>query len=273
MKNTRKKMLLSSVAMLLVALVALGSATYAWFTINKEVTADTMVVNAATTAGLQITNKNGNEWARDVHFTDSDITLAPTSRGFTASALQSAGYLPQDVSTTGSGARAWVVADGNSNPATNWKADAGRPTVPSGDVVAQASNAYYAEYRVGVKSSGSDIEDVVMNLNYTDGSASGKSAEGFIRIVVMEEDVTAPVAYIADGGASTNAVTAINTTTKIPSSVAAQVNTSATDVAVGTMTSTARYFRIIVWFEGQDADCTDTNQAAKGTIDVKFSFD
>ena len=40
MKKSRKKMLLSSIAMLLVALVALGSATFAWYITNATVTAE-----------------------------------------------------------------------------------------------------------------------------------------------------------------------------------------------------------------------------------------
>ena len=56
MKNTtfRKKALLSSVAMLLVALVALGSATFAWFTQNPTVTANGLSLKATAAAGLQI---------------------------------------------------------------------------------------------------------------------------------------------------------------------------------------------------------------------------
>ncbi|MBQ8538238.1 MAG: hypothetical protein IJ433_01145 [Ruminococcus sp.] len=56
MKNTtfRKKALLSSVAMLLVALVALGSATFAWFTQNPTVSAEGLTLKATAAAGLQI---------------------------------------------------------------------------------------------------------------------------------------------------------------------------------------------------------------------------
>ena len=45
MTNTkfRKRALLSSVAMLLVALVALGSATFAWFSQNSKATAENIV--------------------------------------------------------------------------------------------------------------------------------------------------------------------------------------------------------------------------------------
>lgn len=58
MKNTRKKMLLSSIAMLLVALIALGSATFAWYFSNATVTASTNTFKAAADTGLVIRHHN-----------------------------------------------------------------------------------------------------------------------------------------------------------------------------------------------------------------------
>ena len=54
MKNTRKKMLLSSIAMLLVALIALGSATFAWFTSNPNAVASGLKMKASASKGLVI---------------------------------------------------------------------------------------------------------------------------------------------------------------------------------------------------------------------------
>lgn len=67
MKNTtfRKKALLSSVAMLLVALVALGSATFAWFTQNPTVNADGLSLKATAAAGLQILSDSEKELGKN----------------------------------------------------------------------------------------------------------------------------------------------------------------------------------------------------------------
>lgn len=54
MLKSRKKMLLSSVAMLLVALVALGSATFAWYVTNATVTAEKTQFSASSADGLLI---------------------------------------------------------------------------------------------------------------------------------------------------------------------------------------------------------------------------
>ena len=60
MKNTkfRKRALLSSVAMLLVALVALGSATFAWFVANPTATASGLKMQTKADAGIAIASKS-----------------------------------------------------------------------------------------------------------------------------------------------------------------------------------------------------------------------
>lgn len=72
MKNTkfRKRALLSSVAMLLVALVALGSATFAWFVANPTVTASGLSLSTQAAAGLSVASKT----VKDI-YTDANDTL------------------------------------------------------------------------------------------------------------------------------------------------------------------------------------------------------
>ena len=61
--------------MVLVATVALGLSTYAWFVTNTKVTAGTAEVSAATANTLPIKNEN-NDWAKD---TDNKITVNKVS--------------------------------------------------------------------------------------------------------------------------------------------------------------------------------------------------
>ena len=59
MKQTsRKKVLLSSVAMMMVATVSLGSATFAWFTSSSEARADGMFLRSTKVSELQVSSKN-----------------------------------------------------------------------------------------------------------------------------------------------------------------------------------------------------------------------
>ena len=60
MTNTkfRKRALLSSVAMLLVALVALGSATFAWFVANPVASANGLVMTTQAAPGIAIASES-----------------------------------------------------------------------------------------------------------------------------------------------------------------------------------------------------------------------
>lgn len=79
MKNTRKKMLLSSIAMLLVALIALGSATFAWYITNATVTAETSQFSAASADGLVIRHGTSGEWTNKLTDLLTKDSLSPAS--------------------------------------------------------------------------------------------------------------------------------------------------------------------------------------------------
>lgn len=72
-----KRQLLAAIAMVLVAAIALGSSTYAWFATNNKVTANSMSVIASSEVEfLEIQNK-------DVAFTGGTITVNATNAGNT----------------------------------------------------------------------------------------------------------------------------------------------------------------------------------------------
>ena len=79
MKKSRKKMLLSSIAMLLVALVALGSATFAWYISQATVTAEQTQFSAAAAEGLVIRHTNADEWGTKVTNLEQATDLAPAT--------------------------------------------------------------------------------------------------------------------------------------------------------------------------------------------------
>lgn len=88
MTNTkfRKRALLSSVAMLLVALIALGSATFAWFAANPNATAKGISVKTTASTGLVIKSDTDTTWGHDVALANGKETfnLTPASQEQTA---------------------------------------------------------------------------------------------------------------------------------------------------------------------------------------------
>ena len=65
---TKKRALISSVAMLLVAIIALGTATFAWFTSNTTATADGIYVRTQKVSELEIKGKLDNAYGTNVHY-------------------------------------------------------------------------------------------------------------------------------------------------------------------------------------------------------------
>lgn len=91
MKNTtfRKKALLSSVAMLLVALVALGSATFAWFAANPNAFAEGISAKTTASSGLVIRTETDTTWGHEVALFKNQseqqiVNLQPGSQNQTA---------------------------------------------------------------------------------------------------------------------------------------------------------------------------------------------
>ena len=167
MTKSRKRILLSSIAMLLVALVALGSATFAWFTINRKVEAKALEVKAATAQGLEITIDNGANWGRTKSYkafaTATDNTLAPISFQYTASGLASTGYYPQDIQQAGA-----LASDTIGTKAGNW-ASATLPTAQASALDnddAKKANGFVAAYRMGIRSTDAAISDITMTITW-----------------------------------------------------------------------------------------------------------
>ena len=84
-KNMRKKALLASVAMLLVAVVALGGATYAWFSVNQNATASGVNIASSQSTSLLFaptgTTYDGEGWSASVDLTSASPaqTVTPCS--------------------------------------------------------------------------------------------------------------------------------------------------------------------------------------------------
>ncbi len=73
-----KKQLGAAIAMVIVAAIALGAATFAWFVNNTKVKAEGANV-MATTANTLLISEDGNEWQTSLSWTDNLENLVPVS--------------------------------------------------------------------------------------------------------------------------------------------------------------------------------------------------
>ena len=273
MKTSRKKMLLSSIAMLLVALVALGSATYAWFTLNKTVSADNMQVQVAAAKGLQITGDNGANWGKTYSYAARTNKLSPASLDTSNGVGTKTVYAPAiDVDGKWSAAAAGATA-------TFSEQDTIKPAT-SGEGVS-ATDDYMTAYEFGVKSSSGTLSNVTHTITIT---TTGKCTK-YARVALVDQGAdttptygssgstvtatygnqTSPTAF-ATAAAATAKTTTAQTLTSFTSGSAKQITTTLE------ATETAHYYTLLVWFEGEDADCTTAQADGTITISTEFSI-
>ncbi len=115
MTNTkfRRRALISSVAMLLVALVALGSATFAWFTDNPKANAEGITGKGQTSQGLQVKTDSDSTYGYNVEFfkgATKALTLDPAYRNASGAMLtaKAASATAPEVATTDN---KWATVD------------------------------------------------------------------------------------------------------------------------------------------------------------------
>lgn len=235
MKNTtfRKKALLSSVCMLLVALVALGSATFAWFTSSTTATANGINVKTIQASELVI-SKSDKQWDTKVDYATTNKVLMPAS--------------------TANGTT-WFNAEAETKTAFDKKADTEFAGVTG-------SNYYFAEQLNVMNQGAATVEGVTISFSGLTNS--------YARVAVVEADINGNITgtftdcvYDAEGETYA-AVTGAATTTSI-------TGKTTYEISVGELAENeAKYYNIYVWFEGQDVDCFDSN-AGQQIEDIEFT--
>lgn len=238
---TKKRALISSVAMLLVAMIALGTATFAWFTQNTQATADQLSVKTIKASELQIAKTTG-DWGDQIHYEYMGKVLKPASSAdgthwFTATAKSKSGYEPAD-------------------------ADA--------EDISSKLDGFVFKDQLNVRNNGkAGVENVKIKFNLTETEAN---AGRYVRLalvpagkrgadaVVKAEDFQNPKYMFASGADTADALATATKTTKTITATSG----AAGEVEVGTLAPTgeegsAKYYNLYVWFEGQDEDCKDVN--------------
>ena len=137
MKKISKKIMLSILTVAL-TFIALGTSTFAWFSMNREVTATGMQVKAQADSSLAISNALAVSTARTYNFTTDAKALIPATHD-TAVAVD------DEVTFASSSALKY-----NTNPAavdsgTGFQA-VGAPTLTFDSVAVSATSDYYVDY-------------------------------------------------------------------------------------------------------------------------------
>ena len=250
--SPKRRVLISSVAMLLVAMLALGTATYAWFTVDTKATADGLKVQTSKTSSLLI----------------SDATM---SKYDTAFSYAPARYM---IPTSSINAKNWYSATADAED--SYKSTTAAKLVD----LTTSPKQYVFRDQLNIWNSGevavNDVKIVVSgfnNHNYlrfalveVDGKGVGKTvAEADFRKNVYAND---EVAYNPVKPTSATDTTGVYSTAAADQITPIQVTGDTFEIPVSTSLAadSYKYYNLYVWFEGQDPDCKNAN-AGTGTSD------
>lgn len=260
MTNTkfRKRALLSSVAMLLVALVALGSATFAWFVDSPNASASGLAIKATASKGLEVkaaTDSRGFSNATILNY-DSQ-TQASGSGAFN---IQPASYVGGN-SFLGVKALAGNAADANPEETVS----AVTPFNNTTGFTAADSGVYKEE--IALKVTGGEAADVYLSGITVTGAATGKDVISALRILLTDASGTV-LAYTNASTATTGSdkvfvtddgnklyknTTAGNASTDDDATLALAL--AKTKVAEAVDTSGNTKLNLYVFLNGFDANC------------------
>lgn len=240
-KNMRKKALLSSVAMLLVAIVALSGATYAWFTANNSAKVSPISLSTTKQSNLLVsTAESGQPWSSALTVNWSDALI------------------PMSCSTPGS---FFIVTADTTKTITSTEADTYVSTI-TGATEGWLSESFYVKSGVACK----------LNLQTIAGGSALASA---LRIAVTVGSDTKIYAPSDSGSQISIDGTGVNSNVQYSDLYAGNdhiggdaeaaatgvdfgsYNISATGTDINTQISanTATEVEVIIWLEGNDGDC------------------
>jgi len=258
-KNMRKKALVASLAMLLVAVVALSGATYAWFSANSTANLSSINLQSTTSSSLLIAAKEtaptADEYSNTINVTWEELALIPCSSADTTSFVT--------VTATGEkadGAAQKVESFGTTTTGflhkTLWfKTDAASDVRLSALTTTGETLNLSNAIRVALVPAGSSAVVYGIGSPQTYYAVTGQSG------------YTAGAATYGDlyAGTTGKGVT-------YSDAVTTKVAGTTSDAFVSLAAGTPKQVDLYVWLEGNDADCV--NAIAGGTISgMSFQFD
>lgn len=297
--KAKQRKLIPAIAMLLVAAVTLTSASYAWFTMSREVTANGIQLTAKAPTNLLIASGAGTpdgdpKWDGSNHTKYDFSTIVTLTSGTNAGKLIPA--------STMDGLELWYPTnltklDGTFDTAktTFEKATKGITSGTGAD-----NDGYYVDIPLWIKNAGTETVKVVLKtqaaeqddtnltaITATTGEGENLELAKAARFAILNEArgaaITASGKYMYKSSAAeyftTGPIKTVDTGTKLGTEATqaeeeairwASLTDNSENVLFELDGETEKEFIVRVWLEGQDKSCHTDNQ--KGKINIQLVF-
>lgn len=300
MKTTAKKRrkLLPAIAMLTVSAIMLSTATYAWFTMNKDATVSNIQMTATTPSSIEIslghisggdgetksiTNPEENDWYNEIDF---------------STVYDKVGQISPASTTTGNADSFFAATDAVTNGTATKYMDANVQSVKQikGNTTT-TTQGYYLEFPIWMRTRGIKDANITLSENstvklLTEGDANDITQA--VRLAFVDQSGTGPITaskptiwnpnsgtYFTGGAVESFASSTatykevtdlIQTTTYNEDGTVKANGTELFTLTKGTEDApgTAVKFIVRIWIEGQDQTCVNKNAGSKFVGNLNF---
>lgn len=230
----RKRLLISSVAMLLVAMLALGTATFAWFTQNSKATASGITAKTTQASNILV-SEDQSVWDDEITFQNNIVSVMNpvTTADFSA----------------------WYTT----------KAESYDGAVPAADAVYEtaAAGTDFTATTLYVKYESADSQ-ASQGVNITAKKTGNGQTDNFLRIALVPKNDAAKTlfgssAVVWGTAADDYATDKEHMTTNVGSGKSLVTTNNLSFYTSKTLTANTEYgFDVYVWYEGTDPHCKDS---------------
>ncbi len=294
-KNLKKKALFPVIAMVLVSVVALSSATYAWFTTGNDATVNNLNVQVVAADGIQV-SVDGTNWKSTITSADLADIDAIKEAGYTTVANQ----IPAETNAIYPVSTAGEIENGKMKMFKGTLANDELSAVACGTEKVDGTGDYIAfdlffkldqdktitlsstDSSVVAKDGTTDKQSqyaarvAFINEGNAGSAADARNLKGGTSAVIWEPNAsTRSRAAIAEGAAENGgklAYSGVNTEGVIGDGQKTAMTTYDVDHADLKLDLKAGYnkVRIYIWMEGEDIDCL--NGTSGGTFATTLKF-
>lgn len=245
----KKRTLIASTALLLVAIMCLATASYAWFTSGADATAKGLTINATAGSALLIKGDDDSAFGKVGTTTLSQTTMVP------ATSIDGVAFAQLD------NAKAEVL---NANLSAATKIGGG--AIEATDLTTTLTGDYKAEVHYQLKNTGTTA--LAVNANVALGQSG--TIWNSVRVAVLTS--TDGTNYTSQGVYALNpSATAVGTALAAPSY---KSNNATFYTSLPGDNGTGNNIidvKLVVWFEGQDTNCyTDAIDTTASSVTVTF---
>lgn len=278
-----KSQLLAAVAMVLVAAIALGGSTFAWFAANSQVTATGMQVQAQSEGGIEIAYSNAAATTGSYSTSATAGATAASSLAPISTLDTSAWYHASAALATASAARAETYETKTLTETAITGQAFGKL---GGETVDAQTTNYYMHQTFNVRSTSSTSKATGLTVKQVTVAGNSANMSKALRVAVksgskvliydpIANDTDAYAVYSGHTGTGPSAVatkagdvTCLDATQ--PQLLAA---TATTEIpAKGSSNNGGVDVEVYIWFEGEDAELYSENFATEGlTITIDFT--